>query len=370
MATVADYLDRYGVVPLSRLPLNEIDCYLLCKLGCPDYSGIVPQEGSVSLPEAVGRYFSALPEARLGLLSSPLILPAIRKLAEAPRFRAVTLCDFVNRVDEGQSEQLSALTVGLPDGARFVTFRGTDDTLAAWKENFLLSVEDEIPAQRDAARYLLEEAAKTEGTLLAGGHSKGGNLAVYAALSAPGTVQNRIETVFNFDGPGFRRDLTATASYRNIRPKLQTVLSQHAIVGRLLHCEPACTIVKSSLPGISAHDGFRWETSGTRFVRCDEFALPSNAFRSAIEELADGMDQHQRRLFIDELFSVFSATGAVTLMDMTEKHLKNAVLLAAKMHKSPEIRQFLHKLTLLFLQETAADTHKAVEQKLSRPREE
>jgi len=225
-------------------------------------------------------------------------------------------------------------------------------------------VEDEIPAQRDAGRYLLEEATAGDGPILVGGHSKGGNLAVYAALIVPEAVQARIGTVYNFDGPGFRRDRSETPGYLRVRPKLQTILSQHAIVGRLLHHETRCTIVKSSQPGIAAHDGFQWETEGERFVRCADFALTSSAFDAAMQELADSMAQQQRQSFVEELFSVFSATGALTLMDLTDNRLKNAVLLAQQMRKGNEVRQFIHKLTRLMLHETAADAKKAMGRKL------
>ncbi len=367
MPNITDYLNRYGDVPLSRFPLSEIDGYLLCKLGCPDYTDVVPPKGEILLPEAVDRYFMAQPEARLGLLSSPMILPAIRQLARLPRFRSLKLCDYVNRVDEDRNEQFSALTVLLPDGTRLVTYRGTDDTLAAWREDFLLGVEDEIPAQRDAARYLLEEASANGGALLVGGHSKGGNLAVYAALSAPGPVQNRIETVYNFDGPGFRQDRSVTPAYLRIRPKLRTILSQHAIVGRLLYHETRCTIVKSSLPGIAAHDGFHWETEDARFLRCREFAPASNAFETAMQELAESMSPERRMSFLSELFSVFSATGAVTLLDLTDKRLRNSVLLAKQMHKSREVHQFIHQLAFLMLRETAADARGTAERKPVKP---
>jgi hypothetical protein len=245
------------------------------------------------------------------------MLPLFRKLPETVRCGDLMLSNYVNQIDIKREEQFSALTIGLSDGTVFVTFRGTDDTIVAWKENFNMGTVDAVPAQIDAADYLQRSMAKRAGSIRVGGHSKGGNLAVYAALIVPEAVQARIGTVYNFDGPGFRRDRSETPGYLRVRPKLQTILSQHAIVGRLLHHETRCTIVKSSQPGIAAHDGFQWRRrangSSAARIRFDEQRL-----RRRHAGARDSMAQQQRQSFVEELFSVFSATGALTLMDLTD----------------------------------------------------
>lgn len=356
MADILDYLDWRGDLTFAQSPFNEVDNYILCKLGCPDFSGIVPENGAVGIGEATTRYFAAHENGniRLGLLASARVVPMIRRLPETRRFGALRLCDFINRVDPDREEQFSALTAELPDGVRFVAFRGTDDTIAAWKEDFLLSVRDVVPAQEDAAAYLLREAAGKPGPLMVGGHSKGGNLAVYAALRAPEAVQDRILAVYNNDGPGFRQDLSGTPAYARIKPKLHTIVPQHTIVGKLLYHEDDCEIVKSSQAGMAAHDGFNWEVLGTRFVRCADYSAGSKAFEAAIAEIARRMDTEERCAFIEELFGVLTSTGAVTLTDLTAHRLRQAVELAQGVRKSPEVRSFTKSLLSLMLRETVS----------------
>ena len=343
MANILDYLDWRGDLRFDQSPFNEVDGYLLCKLGCPDLTGAVPADGFVRLDEGIRRYFSLYGEGepRLGALISPMVVPAIRRLPDTPRYAGLKLGGFLSINDRLRNEQFSALTVVLPDGTHFVTFRGTDDTIAAWKEDFLLSVEDEVPAQKDAAAYLLRAADRAPGKLLVGGHSKGGNLAVYAALHAPEALQDRISGIYNYDGPGFRTDILDTPAYRRIRDRVITVLPQHTTVGKLLYHEQNCVIVRSDRSGVAAHDGFHWQVKGTRFLRCQDYSIFSKSFDRAIRECTGRMDREQQRAFIEETFELLTSTGAVTLTDLTDGRLMQAAELAVRMGKSQEVRRFL-----------------------------
>lgn len=356
MNNIIDYLDWRGDVTFEQSPLNEVDNYILCKLGCPDYTGLVPRHGGVKLGECVQKYFAERGEKadKLGLMTSAFLLPMLRKLPETARFRDLVIRDFVSRLDPERGEQFSALTIELPGGVRFVTFRGTDDTLVAWKEDFMLGVSAIVPAQQDALDYLEEEAAEFEGDLITGGHSKGGNLAVYAALRARPSTQDRVIAIYNNDGPGFAECPFDEPQYRRIKPRLHTILSQHAIVGTLLWNEPDCEIVRSDRPFLAAHDGFHWEVRGTKFVRCDSFSVASRAFANAMEEIEGEMDMDERREFIESLFSVLESTGAVTLTELTEQGTRQALLMAQTLCKNPRVRAVISKLLSLMLRETVS----------------
>lgn len=358
MATILDYLDWRGDITFDQSPLNEVDNYILCKLGCPDFTGIIPSDGSISIGEAIGDYDASHSEGEtdelLGPLSSPVMMTVIRRLPNTPRFSGLRACDFISKLDPVQEEQFSALTIVLPDGTRFVTFRGTGDTLISWKEDFLLSVEDVVAAQRDAAAYFLRESAYSSMPLMLGGHSKGGNLAVYAALKAPEDVQRRITAIYNNDGPGFRRDPRGTPEYARIKPVLHTLVSQHTVIGKLLFHEEDCTIVKCSSTGVAAHDGFNWEVLGTQFVRSQDYSFSSKAFEVALNETLDGMNDEERRNFVEEFFSILTSTGAATLSDFTEHSFRQTMELGGEMRRSTEVRKFLQTTLNIILQETIA----------------
>lgn len=347
MANILDYLDWRGDLSFAASPFNEVDNYILCKVGTPDFTGILPADDTpVPLAEAVRAYFDrhGTRGDYLGALSSPHVGPMLRRLPQTERFRELQLSSFVNRVDLENTEQFSAVVVTMPGGKRYVAFRGTDDTIAAWKENFLMGVQDVVPAQEDALRYLIRIAQAYPGPLILGGHSKGGNLAVYAAAKAPPELQDRLTDIYNNDGPGFQEAMLRTPEYLRIRPKIHTILPQYSTVGTLLTQEKNCTVVKSDQFGLAAHDGFTWEVRGPRFVRCKALSRSSRAFDETMGEILENMDLEQRREFVNELFGTLTSTGAVTLTDLTEHRLRQAMELFRSLHREPEVHKFVEEV--------------------------
>ena len=356
MANILDYLDWRGDVPFSVSPFNEVDNYIVSKIGTPDFTGMIPEDfAEITIAEAAARYFGACGEEGhyLGLLASPVINPVIKRLPETARFGGLTLSGFVSRIVPAETKQFSALTVGLPDGTHYITYRGTDDTLVGWKENLLMSVEGTVGAQADALEYLLAAAAAFEGPLIVGGHSKGGNLAVYAAANAPREVQERICCVYNNDGPGFRPEFLAGEGYLAVRDKVRTLVPQHSIVGTLLTQDEGFIIVKSGKSGIAAHDGFNWETLPDGFVRCAKLSRGSRAFEDSMTTVLEKMDDTERREFTEELFDVLSAAGVETLTDITDHRLKKAVSILSSIRKGSRTKKFVLEIIESMLKELA-----------------
>ena len=342
MAFIMDYLEEKGDVPFSRLPFNEVDNYAVTKIGTPNYSAVLKEEETVSLEEALERYFTA-PGGEggyLGALASPTITEALRRMKSLPRYRELVLSGYVRRVLPAQTEQFSALTVTLPGAWSYVSFRGTDDSLLGWKENFLMSV-GPVEAQADAAAYLASAARRVEEPLMVGGHSKGGNLAVYAAAMVPEEIQARITDVYNNDGPGFLPEFYREPGYLRIRPRLHTLLPQNTIVGTLLTREKWVSVVKSSRWGAAAHDGFTWEVRDAAFVRCPNLSRGSLAFEETMDRVLAGMDQAQRREFTDELFDALAATGADTVTEVSEQNLSQALEIAGSFRKGTGTKRFV-----------------------------
>ena len=353
MANILDYLDWRGDLSFAQSPFNEVDNLILCKLCCIDFTGIVQENGGqVPIAEAEEKYFTGHSEnERLGVLIPSDILPLFRKLPETVRFGDLMLSNYVNLIDTEREEQFSALTIGLSDGTVFVTFRGTDDTIVAWKENFNMGTVDAVPAQIDAADYLQRSMAKRAGSIRVGGHSKGGNLAVYAALHSRPEEQSRLINVYNNDGPGFRESVLDTPEYRRIRPKVVTLVPQNSLVGMLLSHEEEFEIISSTASGIAAHNGFTWEVLGTRFVRSADFSLRSRLFDSAFRAWAQDMDLAQRRQFVDALFDALTSTGARTLTDLNERRIRQAIEIANNLRQAPEQRSLLVETLELLIRE-------------------
>ena len=359
MATIKDYLTWRGDLSFGTDPLNEVDNYILAKVGCPDYSGIIPESGgTVPLRDAVRAFFESQKkdDVSFGALASGQIASVLRRLPGTQRFGEVGLTGFIKKLEPSSPEQFSALTLLLPDRTAYVSFRGTDDTLIGWKENMMMSVTDAIPAQKDALAYLNMAARRFSGPLIVGGHSKGGNLAVYAAAMADPAIQRRIRAVYNNDGPGFTDAFLQQEGYLRIRPKLHTLLPQFTLVGMMLKREKNVSIVLSPRPGPSAHDGFQWEVSGPRFVRCEQFSRSSLSFEESLHNVLEGMDTEARITFISQLFNTLEEAGASTVTDLSEMQARKGLELFRKVRNQPEVGKFLSSLIEQMLKDYASGT--------------
>lgn len=362
MPNILDYLDWRGDITFAQSPFCEVDNLILCKLCCADFTGIIPDEGEpMSVAEAAEKYFAAHPEgSRLGVLIPTEIPALVKKLPETARYKDMLLYDYINHIDLAREEQFSALTAWLPDDTAFVAFRGTDDTIVAWKENFNMGASDAVPAQLDAETYLHRAAWKTELPLRVGGHSKGGNLAVFAALHNDALLQDRLLNIYNNDGPGFRESVLDTPAYRRIRPRVTTLVPQYSLVGMLLSHEEEYEIIRSDETGTAAHNGFTWEVRGTRFVRCRDFALRSRLFDSAFHAWAEEMDLEQRQRFVDALFSVLTSTGARTLTDLNEHKIRQSIELVNTLRQEPKQRELLTETLELLIREYVTSARAAI----------
>ena len=347
MANIFDYLDWRGDLTLSERAFNEVDNLILAEICYLDLSGFAPagfETQQVTLREAWDAYFAAHPTTDMGVLVPDQIPVLVQKAAQTARFGSLRLLGYVNRIDEETQTQFSAMTMLLPDGSAYVAFRGTDDTIVGWKEDFNMAFTPEIPAQRYAADYLQQAAAALAfRPLLVGGHSKGGNLAVYSAVFCSEAVQNQLMRVYNNDGPGFQEKILQTEGYRRIKPRIKTILSQNAMVGTLLWNDCDYTVVKSTAALLGAHDGFTWETTPTSFVRCENLSPSARAFDRAMEEVLVGMSMAERQEFIEEFFGTLTATGAVTLSDLSARMLRETLRFARAVHQEPSLHKMVNE---------------------------
>lgn len=331
MANLLDYLDWRGDLTLRQSPFNEVDNLILAELSFVDFGGIVPPPGQgegVPLSRAADTFFARFPSGEkidMGVLVPDAIPEMLRKMAAAPRFRDMKLSCFVDHLDVGKGEQFAALTIETGDGLFYLSFRGTDDTLAGWKEDFDLACMPEVPAQKKAVAYLTEVVRQyPRRKLRLGGHSKGGNLAVYAGVFCPAAVQRRIAAVWSNDGPGFHEDLLDLPQHRRLEERIYSIVPKSSVVGMLLEHEESYTVVDSDQLGFLQHDGFSWQVMGNHFVTLRQMTRQAHLSDLKLRSWVQGMSVEQRERFVDALFTVLTASGAVTLRDLQSDSFKAA----------------------------------------------
>ena len=354
MSVLLDYLDWRGDLSFQVDPVNEADYYLISKIGCPDLTGLVPSDAQeVPLPEVVASFRAQTgnQDVSLGVSQSPQVMESFYRLPSVPRFQPLMLSGFRRKEKPDRTEQFSALTLRIPDCPRIITFRGTDDTILAWKEDFQMAVMDSVPAQEDALCYLRWAMNAYEGDFILCGHSKGGNLAIYAASMLPPELQDRILAVYNFDGPGFRDAFLREEGYRRILPKLRILVPQNSMIGLLLSSGKDPEIVACSCFGVRAHDGFTWEVLGKGFTRAEALNPSSIMFSKVMNETLLDMSLEAREAFINDFFQIMTSTGAFTLTDLTEVKLLGALEIVSSLSRNKEV----HKFASSMISNTLAD---------------
>ena len=304
MGDLFDYLVWRGDILFSQLPLNNVDALVFSALSYIDFDDIVPSEADkcISLREAADRVFELPNKERKFRVKKDLDL--LRMAAETERFGSLELCYYKNIFDIEKETQFAAITFRLDDGSAFLTFRGTDKTIIGWKEDFNMSYQNSIPAQRLARAYVQHFAMESDRDLRVGGHSKGGNLAIYAASTVDMNVQDRILEVYNHDGPGFRDYMLEDEGYLRMIPKIHTFLPQSSIFGILMVHKEMCTIIKSRYVGIMQHDPYNWEVIGKDFIILDELAGDAQFFDNVFDEWLESMTNEERNEFVDSFFDL------------------------------------------------------------------
>ena len=357
MANCLDYISWRGDLSCELSKVNEVDRMLFSVVGKPDYTGIIPASGeAISLENAVEQYLDEhANQTKIGLLGSPLLISVLRKMADSERYRNIRLTSFVNKVLTEEEEQFSALTVSAPDGVSYISFRGTDDSLVGWKENCELAVQNSVPAQRDALAYLRRASELCEGPLVVCGHSKGGNLAVYAACCAEAEIQDRILAVYSYDGPGFQESFMTSDGYLRMESRIITYVPQRSIVGMLLNTAGKQSVVFSGEGGVAAHDVLNWSVDRNGLIPGEELSALSSSFHLAINETLDGMAIDERQELVEEIFDLLYSTGASMLSDFSEGTLRKTLEMAKHFRKASELHAFLLRLSEITLK--SAVTH-------------
>jgi hypothetical protein len=243
---------------------------------------------------------------------APLLMDDMLK---GSRFRDTVLTKYVDIINSDKDMQMAAVTFLLSDGSAYVAFRGTDTTVAGWKEDFNMSYMPETEGQRSAVRYLNEVGAEISGPIRVGGHSKGGNFAIYASAFCDREIQDRIITVYTNDGPGFRNEVMEREAFKRILPKVVSIVPDTSIIGMLLTSNVGHVVVKSRERGLRQHDALTWLVRRNRFNTAKQSALGSFINKSQKEWLSN-IDDESREMFVNTLFSFFEATGMTTFDEM------------------------------------------------------
>ena len=352
MATVADYLDWRGDIPFSADPFNEVDNVLLSLFAYVDLEGVVEDGESVSIKEACRRYFTLHTREETASRDSyvRLVPFLMEKAAGTRRYAETVLHHYVNIIDADVDEHMSAMTFDLEDGTGYVSYRGTDGSFVGWREDFNLAWMRQTSGQKHAADYLNRIGELSDRPLRVGGHSKGGNFAVYASAFCDVSVRERILEADTNDGPGFIQEVAESKEMEEICPKIRSLVPDESLFGLMMYGIYGHEVIKSSARRVFQHDAQTWQVVGNRFERAEKgLTEASILLDKTLTGWVANVEPKQRKKFVDFIFDVLDTSGADTLAELHQNRIRNFAELIRAAHGMDKERrnQFSEVLSVL-----------------------
>ncbi len=350
--TIIGYVTKYGEYTFEEKPLNSVDSLALCQLCYLKFDGMVPlvteSRKSVTLRDLENhKDFDKLFSDERFAKDNRALFQAMKN---SRRFRNMKMNCYINIVEVKWETQFSAITF-LPDnGDMYVAYRGTDETLIGWKEDFNMAFQFPVPGQAYAVKYLNMVTEKLPHDFYMGGHSKGGNLAVYAGMNCIKPVQERIRKIYSMDGPGFRKEVLKDYNYSAIEDRIVKILPHSSLVGMLFETFPHIKVVESKAFGLLQHNPFTWLVEGDDFVYVKGLYETRKFADDTLNEWVLSLNENQQKAFVDTLYQVVSASKAENLIELTNdwKKSMNGIVSALKEVDGDTKRTLKQMMKLLF----------------------
>lgn len=335
--TLFEYLLWRGDLTFLESPLNEVDNIIFCAFSYFNIENLLDYQERISIKDLYAKYIIVEEDSLFKKNQNRLF----QMLSESKRFQDILITHYFNEVDKEKEMQVSGLTFILPNDSLFVAFKGTDESLTGWKEDFDLSYKSIIPAQRKATQYLNEILSHTQRNVYVGGHSKGGNLAMYASIFCQDN--DKIVRVYNNDGPGFNKEIVESKNYKIGSEKITTYIPKSSIVGNIFNKETKTIIVKSKQIGLLQHNLYSWSVYGNHFVYAAELSPDAKKISNALNDFLNKIPNSQKKKIISFLYELLESWNVSDLEDIVKRFLIPTSLLN-KYHFNIEDLNFLWRI--------------------------
>lgn len=318
------YLLEYRDKSFQQAPFTGADALLFAHLSYMKMRGIVPgfrKSGGISWNQLMEH-----PQADQlfdDLLYGKKNRKMVGLIRNSARYRNVKIAYYMEWLDEKRETQFSAVTFLLGNTSSFLAFRGTDESLTGWKEDLNMGFMKSVPAQRQALFYLKGVTRYIpSGRLILGGHSKGGNLAVYASAFASETVQSRIRRIYSFDGPGFHPSFYEQDGFRNIEKKYCKIVPEQSLVGMLLTNYHNYRVVRSYRTGMWQHDPLQWKIRRGKFVYRKELYRKSRKISAILNTWMESLNREQIVLFVETIYDLLQSAQVKSIYSFLKRPIQ------------------------------------------------
>lgn len=366
MANILDYIKWRGDLDFEQSEFNNVDNLIFSRFAYLPLDNLFESVNEIiTIKQAYARYINkVIQEEKILQKEDEDLFPA---LVSSKRFGNLKITKYINNVSKKEEKQFSAVTILLPDNTMYISYRGTDNTIVGWKEDFNISLDIDIPSQKEATKYLEKVYLDLQKNMRIGGHSKGGNLAIYASIFCSENIKPYIIKVYNNDGPGLSKKLTETIEYKQGLSKISSFVPQTSIIGKLMYHEEKYYIVKSTQKGIMQHDLYSWQVEGKDFLYLKEITNESEFVDEVIKEWTTKITPNQRKEFINIVYNIIKETNSETLYEMSKNRFKTVGAVIKAYHATNKKNKQIITQTLSDLFEiTRNNVFKNINEKLKK----
>ncbi len=325
MADIFEYVNRFGSFRFTNMGVTEADNAVFSRLAYLDLS---PFTGR-TLGEAAEGY-------KMTDESNKVINDTYRLLKTAGntiRFGYITISDCRETVSENLQTAFFAVTFSLNADTNIIAFRGTDDRIVSFYEDAKLAYAFPIASQTTALGYVTEQLAQRDGKFFLAGHSKGGNLAVFAFLFLRDEEKERIIRVYNNDGPGFPQEIADILFTRKNCEKIFNLLPEDSIIGRMLSDGGKVKIIKSTASGAAQHNIFTWEINGSGFSEAKRFSMLSEYMEDTLTQSLESLPPERMKDAAAAVFEIAKNSGIKTLKDINIRNYRSLIPAVSELRK-------------------------------------
>ena len=330
-----DYILWLGDYPFTAVPFQEVDAVILCLLVYCDFTPLFEQADGVYLRDSQKMIDAG--EVRVQRIGKPEpFIQILKAAASSRRFGELYLSGYVDIMLSENTIQFSAVSYHCDAGWSFIAYRGTDCTLAGWKEDFMISYK-RTHAQ-ELARQYAENRIDSDHVWYIGGHSKGANLALYAACTIKQEQLSGVKGIFLLDGPGFCPDVMDPGIINRIESRVTRIIPGFSVIGRLFEPKIKCTrIVRSAVSGFNQHDPATWVIDHGKLATLSQTDSSSDLIKTMLDNWIGKISREDRDVFINDVFDALGSSGAETLEGLSNHGHKGYEAMINRFKESSEV---------------------------------
>lgn len=327
MQDMIGYVQEYQKYTFKAKPFNHVDALILAQLSYIHFEEteyFKENHQHVSIQDIAKSL--DLDELAKSILNGGKNGRLLLAVASSLRYQKLQVNYYVNEIDEASEKQFSAVTFFM-EHATYIVFRGTDSTFVGWKEDFNLMYMPNIPSQVAGLNYLESILENLRGRIIVGGHSKGGNIAMYASIHCKKELQKKIDLVYSFDGPGFSDNFMQTKSYQTFKKKIIKLLPQSSMIGIMFEKETNYIVVKSNNIWITQHDPFSWEINEGDFIYLTKPSRKLMNINKKLNAWIETLEMEERAHFVETVYEIFNSAQATTIEEFTSEWKTNSLMI-------------------------------------------